>query len=224
MCNMRLLLCRRWQVICWPWWWQVHAQVAGWDIQPHVRVGCVALWIWCIVLYKRASASLPVTVCCWALRARPPTSMMKSRAAVVWHGQTGNRIHRGSAKMDADHITPPQSSAVCGWKQQSYGMRAKAPLRAIKYSSAIRQRALGSIPTASCNKPPKEKNNNNFPWKQQQQQQSADAAETEETALIMFDLTPDNTDSVLVEPRAIYKPLNTPTTSITNLLFDWHNT
>lgn len=48
--------------------------------------------------------------------------------------------------MDADHIAPPQSSAVCGGKQQCYGMRAKAPLRAIKYSSAIRHQALWLYP------------------------------------------------------------------------------
>ncbi|TNN87201.1 hypothetical protein EYF80_002403 [Liparis tanakae] len=76
----------------------------------------------------------------WSRAATPPspTGMMKSQAAVVWHGQTGSQIHQGSAKMDADHIAAPRC----------YGVRAEAPLGAIKYLSAMRRRALGPILTA----------------------------------------------------------------------------
>lgn len=45
--------------------------------------------------------------------------MMKSQAAVVWHGQKGKQIHQGSAKMDADHIAPPQFSVACGGKNRA---------------------------------------------------------------------------------------------------------
>ncbi|KAF3844743.1 hypothetical protein F7725_007906 [Dissostichus mawsoni] len=53
---------------------------------------------------------------------------------VAWRDQ----IHQGSAKINADHIAPPQSSEACGGKKQSYVRGAMAPLGAIKYSSAIR--------------------------------------------------------------------------------------
>lgn len=73
------------------------------------------------------------------------SNMIISQAAVAWQTR---QIHRGTPE------NGPRSSTAtfcCVWweKEQRYGMRAKVPLRAIKYSSAIRHQALGSIPTES---------------------------------------------------------------------------
>lgn len=48
----------------------------------------------------------------------------------------------------------PQASVAGGGKPGSSGTQTTPPLRAIKYSSAIRHRALGCGPAALCSKPP----------------------------------------------------------------------
>lgn len=101
----------------------------------------------------RDTAARECRGCGWhvAFRHGASPGMMKSQAAVLWHRQTDSRIHQGSTKMDADHTAP----GARGGKNRATAERAKTPLRTIKYSSAIQRRALGSIPTALCNKPPR---------------------------------------------------------------------
>lgn len=128
----------------------------GRGIQLHVRVGCSGVWIWYIVLehwsFSITTSCLPGKLysqppnrydeitgsCCVARPDRQPNSPGKR--------QNGCRPHSST-------------TVLCSawWEKQSYGMRAKAPLGAIKYSSAIRHRALGSILTALCNKPPRKR-------------------------------------------------------------------
>ena len=91
-------------------------------------------------------------------------------------------------------------------------VRVKAPLRAIKYSFAIRHRALGPIVQQTTKKSAPENNNNmakracrnrrngfNYLWPHTRQRQ-----------FIYW--------WALAEHRAIYKSLNTSTTSITNII------
>lgn len=99
------------------------------------------------------------------------------------------------------------------WEKQSYSMRAMAPLRAMKYSFAIRHRALGSIPTASCNKPLRKLLlKTTTQWK-------ACSAELSNS----FNYCPHTGQHwfiycwILAELRTIHKSINTLNISITNL-------
>ncbi|CAB1434156.1 unnamed protein product [Pleuronectes platessa] len=111
-------------------------------MQLHARLG-MGVCFWYIVFYHGPSTSQAVVA--WQSFPRP-TDLMKSQAAVMWHG---NQIHQGSAKMAANRTAP--TAVLCfAWREkQSCGTGAKAPLRAIKYSSAIQHRALGSVPAAT---------------------------------------------------------------------------
>lgn len=174
-----------WQVICWPWWWQVHAQGAGQGIQLHVRVGCTGVWIWW------ASALPPIV----GFIASPPTSMMKSQAAVVWRGQTRQPNSPGKRQ---NGCRPHSSTTIlcCVWWE----------------TAVLRHEGEGSIKGHQifiCHKAPsplalspqsRETNHQeDCSWKQQQDRE--EPAETEETALIIFDLTPGNTDLFIDEHR-----------------------
>lgn len=149
------------------WWWQVHAQGARRGLQLHV---CVC------------QGGLVPVVC---FTASSWSNMIISQAAVVWQTR---QIHRGSPQ------NGPRSSTATfccvRWeKQRRYGMRAKVPLRAIKYSSAIRHQALGSIPTESCIKPPRILLPKTTTEKSQIQK-----AEQKKVLSLFFDLTTGNTD------------------------------
>lgn len=84
-----------------------------------------------------------------------PTAMMKSQAAVEWQSQKGKQIHQGKRQNGRRAHSSTTALWSMWWEKQSCSMRVKAPLKTIKYSSAIRHRVLGSIPTTLSNKPPR---------------------------------------------------------------------
>lgn len=96
------------------------------------------------------SASLPV-VCFMIFIVSKPTGMMKSLQLLCAANQATKSTREAFQNGCRPHGSTTMERSVSR-EQCSYGMKAKAPLRAIKYSSAIRHWALGS--TLQCEKPP----------------------------------------------------------------------
>lgn len=175
------------------------AQGAG--IQLHVRVGCTGVWIWW---------ALPPIV---SFIASPPTGMMKSQAAVVWRGQTRQLNSPGKRQ---NGCRPHSSTTIlcCVWwetavlQHEGEGPikghqifichKAPSPLALSPQSRATNHQERLLLKTTRQSRACRNRRNSvNYFW-----------PHTRQHWVIYW--------WAQAEARAIYSPLNTPTTRITD--------
>lgn len=184
---MRPSLCQRWQVIFWPWWGQVHAQ----GEKARNTAACEG-WALNLMLHRRAWAS-PPAVCLVSFKASPPTAMMKSQAAVV--RQQPDRQPNSPGRHQNGCRPHGLAAVLCclWWETTELRHEGRGSIKGhqifICHTAPSPRLYPHSTAQQTTEKTPPEK----------QQQHREEPAETEETALIIFDLAPGSTDLFIDE-------------------------